>query len=105
MKFIENNTYTLQTDYYNSVKVVCTYVEDGIAYFNSQDTQYMHDGDARVYYKVVLKTGKLYKWCQDYVSWDSIENTLSEETVDDVWSKRMGNGSDYYYYYSGIGQD
>lgn len=105
MKFIENNTYTLQTDKgltpYNSVKVVCTYVEDGVAYFNSQDTQYMHDGDERLYYKVVLKTNKLYKWCQDYVSWDSIENTLSEETVEDVWSKRMGYQS---YSYDGMNQ-
>ena len=101
MKFIDNNTYTLQTDYYNSVKVVCTYVEDGVAYFNSQDTQYMHDGDAKVYYKLVIKTNKLYKWCQDYVSWDSVENTLSEETVEDLWSKRMGYQS---YSYDGMNQ-
>lgn len=98
MKFIGNNKYTLQTDYYNSVKVVCTYVEDGMAYFISKGVASLTDN-----YKLHLKTNKLYKFHSVYMSWDSIENTLSEETVDDLWSKRMGNGSDYYYY--GVGQD
>jgi|SRR5690606_5276561 len=102
MKFIENNTYTLQTDYYNSVKVVCTYVEDAVAYFHSKTTQDVWNVPTELSYKLVLKTQKLYQWNCAYMSWDSVENTLSEETVDDVWSKRMGNGSDYY---SGIGQD
>lgn len=97
MKFIENNTYTLQTDYHNSVKVVCTYVEDNTVYFQyTGSTSSFHD------YKLNQKTQKLYVWNSKFSSWDSVENTLSEETVDDVWSKRMGNGSDYY---SGIGQD
>lgn len=101
MKFIENNIYTLQTDYYNSVKVVCTYVEDNTVYFQyTGSTSSFHD------YKLSQKTQKLYVWNSKFSSWDSVENTLSEDplgnTVDDVWSKRMGNGSDYY---SGIGQD
>lgn len=97
MKFIENNTYTLQTDYYNSVKVVCTYVEDNTVYFQyTGSTSSFHD------YKLNQKTKKLYVWNSKFSSWDSVENTLSEEAVEDVWSKRMGNGSDYY---SGIGQD
>lgn len=101
MKFIENNMYTLQTDYYNSVKVVCTYVEDNTVYFQyTGSTSSFHD------YKLNQKTQKLYVWNSKFSSWDSVENTLSEDplgnTVDDVWSKRMGNGSDYY---SGIGQD
>lgn len=96
MKFIENNTYTLQTDYYNSVKVVCTYVEDNTVYFQyTGSTSSFHD------YKLNQKTQKLYVWNSKFSSWDSIENTLSEDTIEDVWSKRMGNGSDYY---SGIGQ-
>lgn len=97
MKFIENNTYTLQTDYYNSVKVVCTWVTYNTAYFKlSTDDQSLGSD-----YRVDIQSKKLHKWNTKYASWDSIENTLSEETVEDVWSKRIGNGSDYY---SGIGQ-
>lgn len=99
MKFIENNTYTLQTDYYNSVKVVCTYVEDNTVWFKSSFSGHQIFEDS---YKLNRKTNKLYKLNNVFSSWDSVENTLSEETVEDVWSKRMGNGSDYY---SGIGQD
>lgn len=94
MKFIENNTYTLQTDYYNSVKVVCTWANATSAYFAVE-------GIGVANYKLDKKSNKLYHWSTKYSSWDSIENTLSEETIEDVWSKRMGNGSDYY---SGINQ-
>lgn len=91
MKFIENNTYTLQTDYYNSVKVVCTYIEDNTVYFQyTGSISSFHD------YKLNQKTQKLYLWNSKFSSWDSIENTLSEETLEDLWSKRMGSGSDYY---------
>lgn len=99
MKFIENNTYTLQTDYYNSVKVVCTYVEDNTVWFKSS---FSGHPIFEYSYKLNRKTNKLYKLNNVFSSWDSIDNTLSEETIDDVWSKRMGNSSDYY---SGIGQD
>lgn len=99
MKFIEKNTYTLQTDYYNSVKVVCTYVEDNTVWFKSSFSGHQIFEDS---YKLNRKTNKLYKLNNVFSSWDSIENTLSEETVEDVWSKRMGNGSDYY---SNLGQD
>lgn len=101
MKFIENNTYTLQTDYYNSVKVVCTYVEDNTVWL----VQYANPMSSVIdsnHYKLDRKTNKLYKLNNAFSSWDSIENTLSEDTVGDVWSRRMGNGSDYY---SGVGQD
>lgn len=101
MKFIENNIYTLQTDYYNSVKVVCTYVEDNTVWL----VQYANPMSAVIdsqHYKLDRKTNKLYMLNSKFSSWDSVENTLSEETVGDVWSKRMGNSSDYY---SGIGQD
>lgn len=99
MNFIENSTYTLQTDYYNSVKVVCISNADGLVFLEdkSKGSYLLNDN-----YKLVIKTFKLYKWNDKFKSWDSIENTLSEETVEDVWSKRMGNGSDYYYR---IGQD
>lgn len=100
MKFIENNTYTLQTDYYNSVKVVCTYVEDNTVWFKSSFSGHQIFEDS---YKLNRKTNKLYKLNNVFSSWDSVENTLSEESVDDLWSKRMSNGSDYYYY--GVGQD
>jgi len=98
MKFIENNTYTLQTDYYNSVKVVCTWVTYNTAYFKlSADDQSLGSD-----YRVDIQSKKLHKWDSKGASWDLIENTLSEETVDDVWSKRVGNGSDCY---SFTGQD
>lgn len=100
MKFIENNTYTLQTDYYNSVKVVCTYVEDNTVWLVQYDNPMSAVIDSQ-HYKLNRKTNKLYKLNNVFSSWDSIENTLSEETVEDVWSKRRANGSDYY---SGIGQ-
>lgn len=99
MKFIENNIYTLQTDYYNSVKVVCTYVEDNTVWFKSSFSGHSIFEDS---YKLNRKTNKLYKLNNVFSSWDSVENTLSEDTAEDVWSKRMGNDCDYY---SGIGQD
>lgn len=68
MKFIENNTYTLQTDYYNSIKVVCTYVEDNTVWFINKDKSALYTD-----YKLNCKTSKVY-----------------------VWSERIGNGSDYY---------
>lgn len=95
MNFIENNIYTLQTDYYNSVKVVCTYVEDNTVWL----VQYASPLSATIdsnHYKLDRKTNKLYKLNNVFSSWDFVENTLSEDTVEDVWSKRMGNGSDYY---------
>ena len=102
MKFIENNTYTLQTDKglapHNSVKVVCTSNADGLVYLEdkSKGSYLLNDN-----YKLVIKTLKLYKWNDKFKSWDSIENTLSEETVEDVWSKRMGYQS---YSYDGMNQ-
>lgn len=97
MKFIENNKYTLQTDYYNSVKIVCTYVEGNTVWFINKDKSALYTN-----YKLNRKTNKVYVFNRHMATWDSIENTLSEETVEDVWSKRMGSGSDYY---SNVGQD
>lgn len=95
MKFIENNTYTLQTDKglapYNSVKVVCTYVEDNTVWFINKDKNALYTD-----YKLNRKTNKVYVFNRHMASWDTIENTLSEETVDDVWSKRMGSQSYSY---------
>lgn len=109
MKFIENNTYTLQTDYYNSVKVVCTYVEDNTVWF-VHDHAASHGFDSRgpyttkeasYHYKLNRKTNKLYKLNNVFSSWDCVENTLSEEAVEDAWSKRMGYQS---YSYDGMNQ-
>lgn len=97
MKFIENNTYTLQTDYYNSVKVVCTWVTYNTAYFKLSTDDHSLGSD----YRVDIQSKKLHKWNSKYHSWDLIENTLSEDTVEDVWSKRMGNQS---YSYDGMNQ-
>lgn len=64
MKFIENNTYTLQTDKglapYNSVEVVCTYVEDNTVWL----VQYANPISSVIdsnHYKLDRKTNKLYK--------------------------------------------
>lgn len=99
MKFIENNTYTIQTDYYNSVKVVCTYVEDNTVWL-VQHSPFSFAGNLSEY-KLDRKTNKLYKWDCKFPGWEAIENTLSEETVEDVWSKRMGSQS---YSYDGMNQ-
>ena len=79
MKFIENNTYTLQTDYYNSVKVVCTYVEDNTVWFRSFYPVHQVIGDD--HYKLNRKTNKLYMLNSKFSSWDSVENTLSEDPL------------------------
>jgi hypothetical protein len=86
MNFVEGTKYKLQADYYESILLECTSVQDGQAYFEdkSKGSYLLNDN-----YKVFLKTNKLYKWNDKFKSWDNIENTLSEHTADDVWSKRQ----------------
>ena len=98
MTYIEGTKYKLQADYYESIVLECTYVEDNTVWFVEQLTSQDFIGDS---YKLDKKTTKLYKWNWMYSSWDNIENTLSEYSADDIWSKRTGDGGGDGYY-SGI---
>lgn len=103
MTYLEGVKYKLQADYYESIILECVYVEDNTVWFVCKATPLDFNQDS---YKLDKKSSKLYKWNWMYSSWDNIENTLSEHTADDVWSKRTGNGGGDGYYYSGItGQD
>lgn len=96
MTYLEGTKYKLQADYYESILLECTYVEGNIVYFqHTGSTSSFHD------YKLNQKAKKLYVWNSKFSSWDSVENTLSECGVDDIWiNKRVGND-----YYSGLEQD
>ena len=93
MTYTEGTKYKLQADYYESIILQCTYVEDNTVWFKVLTTD-----NSEHTYKLTKKTNKVYYWNNLYMSWDNIENTLSEHTADDIWSKRTVNGS-------GIGQD
>ena len=97
MTYLEGTKYKLQADYYESILLECTYVEDNKAYFklNSDDMSLGSD------YRLDIKSKRLHKWNDKFKSWDNIENTLSEYTAEDVWSKRIGNQT---YGYDGMNQ-
>ena len=100
MTFTEGTKYKLQADYYESALIECTYVEDNTVWFKSSFSGHQIFED---HYKLNRKTDKLYKLNNVFSSWDSVENTLSEHTAEDIWSKRTGSGGGDGYY-SGIGQ-
>ena len=100
MNYLEGTKYKLQADYYESILLECTYVEDNKAYFKLQSDNESLGSD----YRIDIRSKKLHKWNSKYMSWDNIENTLSEYTAEDIWSKRTGNGGGDGYY-SGINQN
>lgn len=100
MTYTEGTRYKLQVDYYESSLLTCTWVTYTTAYFKLDSDDKSLGSD----YRLDIKSKKLHKWNSKCMSWDLIENTLSEYTADDIWSKRTGNGSGDGYYYSGIGQ-
>ena len=110
MNYLEGTKYKLQADYYESILIECSYVEDNTVWFvHNQVASHGFDSsgpyttkEAVNHYKLNRKTNKLYKLNNVFSSWDNIENTLSEYTADDVWSKRTGSGGDGYY--SNMGQ-
>jgi hypothetical protein len=112
MTYLEGTKYKLQADYYESIVLHCTYVEDNTVWFvHNQAASHGFDSngpyttkEAVNHYKLNRKTDKLYKLNNVFSSWDNIENTLSEYTSDDIWSKRIGNGGGGGYY-SNVGQD
>lgn len=96
MNFSEGSYYKLQKDYYEHIKLECTYVEGNTVWlihrFNCVDPS----GADSVHYKLDRKTNKLYKLNVAYSSWDTVENTLSEYGAEDIWSKRTGVESYHY---------
>ena len=69
MTYQEGNKYKLQADYYESIILTCTYVEDNTAYFKLSGDDESLGSD----YKIDMKRGKFYKWSSRYCSWDTIE--------------------------------
>lgn len=102
MTYTEGTKYKLQADYYESIILECTYVEDNTIWFVHNINTLNTDVKDVVYYKLNRKTDKLYKLNVAYSSWDSVENILSPYTTDDVWSKRTGNQT---YSYDGMNPD
>lgn len=101
MTYFEGTKYKLQADYYESIVLECVYVEDNTVWLlHKPPLSFVNDF---VDYKLDKKTDKLYVWNRAFSSWDSIENTLSEHTADDIWSKRTGSGGDGYYSVCGQG--
>jgi hypothetical protein len=91
MNFKEGNLYKISHDYYNDIKLECSYVEDNTIWF-------VNFNEVPDLYRLDRKTKKLYQWTSKFQSWDRVENTLEEYGADDLWSKRTGNsGGDGYY--------
>ena len=88
LTFVEGNLYKLQHDYYESLKLECTYIEDNTIWFVANRLSVAFNISPS-YYKLNRKTNKLYRLNEVYSSWDSIENTLSEYSAGDAWSKRQ----------------
>jgi hypothetical protein len=99
MNYQEGNLYKISHDYYNDIKLTCIWVEYSFVYFKLPNSTSIGAD-----YKLELKTKKLYRWNDKCTGWDTIENTLSEYTDEDIWSSRTGNGGGDGYY-SGIGQN
>lgn len=97
MSYIEGAIYKLQHDYYNDIKLECVYVDGTFAYLNNPIK-----GELYRDYKVSLKTKKLYVFNKCMATWDTIENTLSECTAEDVWSKAA---TSYVSSYNGVNED
>lgn len=89
MNYSEGSTYKLQSDYYESILLECTYIEDNTIWLVHKTPSLNSNVNDLVYYKLNRKTNKLYKLNLAFSSWDSVENTLSECTAEDVWSNRQ----------------
>lgn len=75
MIFKENTLYTFQKDFYELVTLKCTCIQDGVVYFQTVPNYF---NPIVVDYKLILKTNKLYKWNEKFMSWDTQENTICE---------------------------
>ncbi len=102
IQFKTNTVYTLSSRGL-VFKLECTYIEENTVWFVCNDykpstVDGMHCKD---HYKLDRKTSKLFKLNNAFSSWDSIENTLSEDKVEDIWQAR----STHRYAYDGMNQD
>ena len=88
MEYLEGKTYKLQADYYEHITLTCTWVTYTTAYFKLDSDDKSQGSD----YRLDIKSKRLHRWNSRCMSWDLIENTLSEVGADDVWSKSTGNG-------------
>lgn len=61
----EGNRYSLFQNSYHSILLLCTYVEQGTAYFI--------DNHTKINYKKNLKNNKLYIFNQAYQTWDTVK--------------------------------
>jgi len=93
MNIVEGSTYKLQSDYYEHITLTCTWVTYTTAYFKLDSDDQSLGSD----YRLDIKSKKLHKWNSKCMSWDLIENTLSEYSAADIWSKRTEGGGDGYY--------
>lgn len=93
IQFKTDSIYTL-----GIYKLECTYIE-GVPeahtiWFVCKPTQNVALIDCD-YYKLNRKTNKLYKLSATFSSWDTIENTLSEYTPEDIWKERSTHKYSY----------
>ena len=72
MTYLEGTKYKLQADYYESILLECTYVEDNTVWF-VQRSPYAFCPDLGSY-KLDKKTNKLYWLNQGFSIWETIEN-------------------------------
>lgn len=82
MNFSEGSYYKLQKDYYEHIKLECTYVEGNTVWLISKPFGNTANYDN---YKLNRKNDKLYIFNTKFGSWDTIENTLSG--AEDIWSR------------------
>ncbi len=90
IQFKEGNQYKIQHDYYEHLKLECSFVEDNHVWFviANRSSVVFNVSPDYCYYKLNRKTNKLYRLNGLFSSWDTIENTLSEYVANDTWSKR-----------------
>lgn len=95
IQFKTNTVYTLSSRGL-VFKLECTYIEDNTVWFtNTIPSSHSFDANGPYTtkelvecYKLERKTNKLYVFNTKYQSYDLVENTLSEDKVEDVWQAR-----------------
>lgn len=88
IQFKTDAVYTL-----NSLKLVCTYIEDNTIWLKSDSYP---ASDTTLLYKLERKSGKLYVFNTKVQAYDLVENTLFEYGPSEIWDFRMkGSVSNY----------
>jgi len=86
MNFSEGSYYKLQKDYYEYIKLECTYVEGNTVWLLQRPCMSFVGEIAG--YKLDKKTNKLYVFNTKLQTWDNVENTLSEYGAEDTWNRK-----------------